>query len=194
MLEEVWNKMGQYYKPINIESMEWVYSHDFGDGLKLMEHSYIGNSFVGVIMKLMAKGNRWFKKPIVWCGDYFSQDREENYYDKVEDRNKLKPNEVMEESEQKKAILVNHTKKEYVKFYSFPLDEIKKKVIDRLQGNDGWVINPLPLLTALGNGRGGGDYSGTDEDKVGIWARDVLSVEFNIPKGFKEFKVNFREA
>ena len=56
------------------------------------------------------------------------------------------------------------------------------------------MINPLPLLTALGNGRGGGDYSGTDEDKVGIWARDVLSVEFNIPKGFKEFKVNFREA
>ena len=185
--------MGQYYEPINIESMEWVYSHDYGNGLKLMEHSYVGNLFVGVVMRLMTKGNKWHKKPIVWCGDYFDEEGEENYYDKATDDKKLKPDEIMSESEQKKAILVNHTKKEYVRFYSFPLDEIKKKVVDRLESNDEWVINPLPLLTALGNGRGGSDYSGINEEKLGIWARDILSVEFEIPKGHKELKVEFKE-
>lgn len=178
---------------MNIESMEWLYSHDYGNGLKLMEHSYIGNKFVGAVMKLMTKGNKWHKKPIVWCGDYFSEEGEEDYYDKVEDNKRLKPYEWMQDIEQKKAILVNHTKKEYARFYTFPLDEIKKKVIDRLEGNDEWVINILPLLTALGNGRGGGDYHGINEDKLGIWARDILSVEFEVPEGYNELKVEFKE-
>ena len=41
--------MGQYYKPINLDDKQWLYSHDFGDGLKLMEHSWIGNDFVGAV-------------------------------------------------------------------------------------------------------------------------------------------------
>mgnify|MGYP001561541123 FL=1 len=183
--------MGQYWKPINIESMEWVYSHDYGNGLKLMEHSYVGNNFVGAVMKLLTKGNKWHKKPIVWCGDYYNED---NFFGRVEEKNKLKPDDIMPDSEQKRAILINHTNKEYVRFYSFPLDEIKKKVVDRLEGNDEYVISPLPLLTALGNGRGGGDYSGTDMEKIGIWAKDALSVEFEVPDGFKELKVNFKEG
>ena len=181
--------MGQYYKPINVESMEWVYSHDYGNGLKLMEHSYVGNNFVGVVMKLLTEGNRWHKKKIVWCGDYAA----EKYYERTQEEDKLKPDEIMAKSEQRRAILVNHTKKEYVRFYSFPLDELKKKVVDRLEGNDEYVISPLPLLTALGNGGGGGDYSGTEMDKIGIWAEDVLSVEFEVPDGFKEIEVNFKE-
>lgn len=186
--------MGQYYKPINIESMEWVYSHDYGDGLKLMEHSYVGNKFVGVVMQLMTKGNRWHKKPIVWCGDYYNDEGEEPYYSYLQPYHKLEPDECMDDNKQKRAILINHTKKEYARFYSFPLDELKKQIVDRLEGNKEWVINPLPLLTALGNGRGGGDYEGTDMDKIGIWAGDVLSVEFDIPEGFKELKINFKES
>lgn len=174
--------MGQYYKPINIESMEWLYSHDYGNGLKLTEHSYIGNSFVGAVMKLLVKGGSWYKKPIVWCGDYFSEKGEEDYYDKVKDNKKIFLKEGLSEKEQDKAILVNHTKKQYV-LYS------KQPAIDE----DGWKQNPLPLLTALGNQRGGGDYYGLNEDKIGIWARDVLSIEFDIPKNYKELKITFNE-
>jgi len=181
-------KMGQYYNPINIESMEWLYSHDYGDGLKLMEHSYIGNKFVGAVMKLLTKGNKWYKKPIVWCGDY----AEEKYYEKCKDDKNIFA-ESLSEDEQKTAILVNHTKKEYIYFYPYR-DEKKKRVVDKIEGNEEeWVINPLPLLTALGNGQGGGDYRGINIDKVGIWAKDILSVEFEIPEGYKEFKVEFKE-
>lgn len=55
--------------------------------------------------------------------------------------------------------------------------------------------SPLPLLTAVGNGRGGGDYDVTanDADKVGSWAWDWVSVDSGVPAGFKKLEVNFRE-
>jgi hypothetical protein len=42
-------------------------------------------------------------------------------------------------------------------------------------------LHPLPLLTAEGNGRGGGDYDGPNMDMVGTWARDVISMENEAP-------------
>ncbi len=148
-----------------------------------MEHSWIGNEFVGAVMKLMTPGGAWHKKPIVWCGDYYNEEGEKDYYDKVTDINKIKPEETLLEEEQHRAILVNHTTKEYVVYSKMPKDSA------------GWRVNPLPLLTALGNGRGGGDYYDNlpDSDKVGIWAQDILSVEFEIPEGFTELKVAFKE-
>ena len=68
--------MGQYYKPINIDNKQWLYSHDFDNGLKLMEHSWIGNNFVGAVMNLMLKGGEWFKKRIIWSGDYYGDEGE----------------------------------------------------------------------------------------------------------------------
>ena len=192
-------KIGQYYKPIIIETMEWVYSHDYGNGLKLMEHSYIGNNFVGVVMKLLSKGGEWYKKPIVWCGDYFSEEGEEKYYDKTDDNLKIMPVFSMDESEQVKCVLVNHTKKEYL--IISPQDFKKstkakaqaKKMLKVIEGEEReWKIHPLPLLTALGNGRGGGDFRGENE-YIGYWARDILSVEKEIPKGYTKLNVEFRE-
>ncbi|HBG28981.1 MAG: hypothetical protein A2Y10_14835 [Planctomycetes bacterium GWF2_41_51] len=172
--------MGQYYKPINLENGQWLYSHDYGNGLKLMEHSWIGNEFVGAVMKMMVAGGSWHKNPIVWCGDYYD---EEDYYSKVADNDKIQPNEFLTKQQQLKAILVNHTTKEYVVYSKIPVN------------SNGWQVNPLPLLTALGNGRGGGDYDldYPDADKVGIWAKHILSVEYEIPEGYKELKVAFKE-
>ena len=57
--------LGQYYTPVNIDTMEWVKSHDYGNGSKLMEHSYIGNNFVEAIEMLLLPGARWDKARIV---------------------------------------------------------------------------------------------------------------------------------
>lgn len=175
--------MGQYYKPINLKNGQWLCSHDYDSGLKLMEHSWVGNQFVGTVMKKMIQGEEWHKKPIVWCGDYYNEDSEEDYYDKVKDKDCIKPDEFLSEKEQLKAILVNHTTKEYVIYSKMPKDSGE------------WQINPLPILTALGNGRGGGDYYDNlpDSDKVGIWARHILSVEFETPEAYAELKVAFKE-
>ena len=56
--------MGQYYKPVNTEDLSFLYSHAYDSGLKLMEHSWIGNDFVGAVMSLMTKGQLWYKKTI----------------------------------------------------------------------------------------------------------------------------------
>ena len=56
-----------------------------------------------------------------------------------------------------------------------------KKVYSLNNGN----IHPLPLLTAVGNGRGGGDYHGngvTNLNMVGIWAGDLLQIVEQVPK------------
>lgn len=175
--------MGQYYRTVNLKTMEWLHSHDYGSFLKLTEHSWIGNNFVGAAMTLLTFGNRWYKSPIVWAGDYYGdRGKEIDYYDKVEDEKQLKDIKSMTEKRQLKAILVNHTKKQYVLY-------------NQVKDNDGWRKNPLPILTALGNGRGGGDYSSNnpDFDKVGIWARDILSIEFSIPKEYEQLKVDFYE-
>jgi hypothetical protein len=190
--------MGQYYKPVNTEDLEWVYSHDYGQGLKLMEHSWIGNKFVGSVMRLLTKDNRWYKKPLVWCGDYYGEKNtdEVGYYDKTRDDNKVFTEDSMSEAEQLCSVIVNHTKKEYVLLLD-EKDEDKKKsllLLNVIEENEfEWIINPLPLLCALGNGRGGGDYHGTNEDMVGYWANDIISVEKEIPEGYKQLKINFKE-
>ena len=182
--------MGQYYKPINLDDKQWLSTYDYDDAEKLMEHSWIGNIFVGVIMQLMLPGGQWFKKRIVWAGDYYGdQDGEINHWANHDnDKDKIQPKMFMEAGMQKKVILINHTKELYVRYDEMPESE---------DVGSGWFINPLPLLTALGNGRGGGDYHSQypDYDKVGAWAGDVLSIEMTVPKSkrYKKMVVSFNE-
>jgi hypothetical protein len=58
----------------------------------------------------------------------------------------------------------------------------------------GYRIDPMPLLCAEGNGRGGGDYHGSAMKLIGSWARDLISVESEIPNGYTELVPSFREG
>jgi len=62
--------MGQYYKPANLDKKEWLYSHDYDSGLKLMEHSWMENPFVLAVERLLIPGGAWYKTRLVWGGDY----------------------------------------------------------------------------------------------------------------------------
>lgn len=159
-----------------------------------MEHSYVDNDFVGTIMKLLTKGNEWYKNRIIWAGDYSEKVLSDNtlydlaYYDKKDEGiklfKKINPKPLLTTKEQKKTIIVNHTKKEYL------------KISDCKKDKDGWIINPLPLLTALGNGNGGGDYHGNNMDYIGLWAFDVISVEFDEKEleGYTKIIPEFKEG
>lgn len=178
--------MGQYYKPININKKQWVYSHEFNSGLKLMEHSWIKNPFVQAVESLLTIGGAWYKNQIVWAGDYADEEPNsaENLYsmttsDDGKDRmQKIKPS-LIKNIEKSYPFIVNHSKKEFVDKRLVPIKE-------------GWKIHPLPLLTCEGNGRGGGDFHG-ESDLIGRWARDSISVEEEAPKGYEMIDFNLTE-
>lgn len=185
--------MGQYFMPLSMEKLESVYSHAYGNGLKLMEHSYIGNEFVAVVENLIAEGGRWFGDRIVWAGDYADPEKDENgndlkyefegkpydltLYHKVRESS-IKPDVV---KRPKYRYLVNLDSKEFVDFKKIPPTDTyteKGKVHN-------WYIHPLPLLTCEGNGRGGGDYH-KQSPLIGKWARNRVTISTKKPKGCKE--------
>jgi hypothetical protein len=152
---------------------KFIYSHNYGNGLKLMEHSYIGNNFVSAFETLIQNN----PKRVVWAGDYADEckQRKTNLYSRCKDDLKVIPNELNDDTY---SFIINHSKKMFVD---------KNKVTERsADWADGMKIHPLPLLTCEGNGRGGGDFSGDEKGIVGTWARDVIEVSDKKPEGFDE--------
>lgn len=203
--------MGQYYRPCLLSPdykivkrpvLGAVDCHILGNGAKLMEHSYVGNIFVIAATQMLRDNNT---HPFVWCGNYAEPVNEflhgtNTMYDYAckDDLDTkytiLNFSDLIHFAEQynlsKKSwreflnnhldrYVINHTRKEYVAVPSYNTGKP--------------TIHPLPLLTADGNGSGGGDYSGTDMSKVGIWAYNVIESANQVPEGYRELKVNFKE-
>lgn len=223
--------MGQHYRgailskksiekqEITIKKSLCCYVH--GNGSKLMEHSYVGNTYVGAYVKLLAK--KYYGYPFVWVGDYADDKFNINVYENA----LLYINDVIE-SNAKKQGYVKENDSTYCKFmryccgdkdilsmkdeeyfaekysyeevggnqldYKYILNLDKKQYVKIPKYNENeWTIHPLPLLCADGNGRGSGDYSGSDMDKVGVWAYDRIGISNEIPNEFTELVVNFEE-
>jgi hypothetical protein len=163
--------MGQYYNAIILSAdgkiVVWMSPQDYNNGLKLMEHSFIGNNFVSTFEYGLSPEGPYHKSRVVWAGDYAApepaeeeQSEKKNLNDMCNDFNMIKP---AEKDTTKYRYIVNHTKKLFVDKSKAPDYYVRK-------------IHPLPILTAEGNCCAGGDYRGGSEF-VGSWARDVISVE-----------------
>ncbi len=164
--------MGQYYLFIILSEYNKILlvlnPHDFYEGAKLMENAWIDSIIANTIEFILSPYCEEFHKSrCVMLGDYADE-----VFDGIAD--------VPRHQEAYRNIninfIVNHSKKLYI-------DKTK------LKNN----IHPLLLLIAKGNGRGGGDYHGTDEDLVGTWACDIISMEFEKPDGYTEFICDFNE-
>lgn len=174
--------MGQYYKPCIITIRDgiavvlaWLYSHRFGNGLKQMEHSYLGNNFVEAFEWLISPQGPHHKSQVVWAGDYggIENGYNTNLYGLCNDANHA---DVSSASYEYYPFIVNHSKQCFID-----------------KGNVNGEIHPLPLLTTETVGGGGGDYRGRNEHFLGIWARDVISVEKEAPADFEEVFFEFSE-
>ena len=186
--------MGQYYRQAieqdgNLDIFD-AHSGEGWNGVKLMEHSWIGNSFMDAISE------RIHNNPanIVWCGDYANEPQDfvtidwinyETIYPKAcRERQRLE--ELPERFDYSHKYLVNHTNKCYVDFDLY---------MSKCKDKDGWIIHPLSLLTAVGNGRGGGDYHDDciDYYMVGAWAGNNIEITDKVPDGYELEDVRFSE-
>ena len=150
-----------------------------------MEHSYLGNRFMHAIEWLLSPEGHFYKSQIVWAGDYAEAESDEDseaygktlheFSQTLEDREIL-PN-PKHFNPDNYPYLVNHTRKEFVKKIS----------------KGPFTPHPLSILTADGNGAGGGDYRGKDDRYAGRWAREEISVECEPPENYTELEVQFEE-
>lgn len=173
--------MGQYYIAVilnrtNDNPARFFDPYDYQQGgAKLTEHSYIGNHFCNAVENSLT-GN---PGRLVWAGDYADNEKGQdlNLNDicdrfpkgrraKKANKNDLPPG----------MLVVNHSKQLF-----YDRDSI------RPFSDDFTPMNPLPILTAEGNGGGGGDYYGKEgASLVGTWARDLIEVMPEAPYGYTE--------
>ena len=176
--------MGQYYHPIILDAegriVVWMDAQMYGNGNKLTEHGLMKNNFTSTFEFGLSPEGVYHKSRVVWAGDYADEEPAygESLYKMCNEYNRICPSEKNTGLYQ---FVVNHSKCQYVDKSKVPVSA------------DGYALHPLPLLAAEGNGRGGGDYYGKSQSLVGLWARDVISVEETAPAGFIEIAFNLVE-
>lgn len=159
---------------------------------KLMEHSWWKNPFVNAFSEFL------YNEPsrVAWVGDYADEPDDFHFphcsafyvpcYKEVWGET-IKPVGVASSDfNLDSKFLLNHDRQQFV-----DLDEYKRLSVDK----DGWTIHPLPLLTAVGNDRGGGDFheGNTGFENVGLWAWQLISFADKPPKDFSKFLLVFKE-
>lgn len=181
--------MGQYYRPCFINSkkdkvLNYFSSYDTENGAKLMEHSYVGNALVVNVSYKMINS----PKRLVWAGDYADAVvGDDNFYYLTDKAKKVESSyeiAMMKNELDANTIYINHDKKEWF--------DLKKQTIPDMKGWGG-IAHPLPILTADGNGRGGGDYDGALMEMVGKWKGDLIEISDTIPADYKEIEPWFTE-
>jgi hypothetical protein len=189
--------------------------YTYDNGAKLMEHSYVGNGYVDAFIRLLEmkadpeKGCR-----VAWVGDYADDVLQERTFacpdtekvmflywayvnawkypgddfDNAMDLDDLPDLPYEEMVHSRTGAIIDFDKKMYVRIVEDSKEELQ--------------IHPLPLLTAVGNGLGGGDYYDSNPDYfyVGYWAGDhILWVndedldDYITAYNLTELEVHFKE-
>lgn len=197
--------MGQYYqiiilgeKPDADQPEEIILlaidPHNYHQGAKLMEHSYIGNKFIALAEYMFSPLGMFYKSRLVWGGDYADNEPNtgQNLYH-IASESQLLFSASKDFNSGEYQYIVNHTKREFVDKQRC----LEQQSAKEMNNKDKLIVHPLPLLVSEGNGRGGGDYWGPGEDDCGRWSRDVISLERSQPnaeKGYCEFIPKFKNS
>ncbi len=177
--KKAWSLQTKQWREASKKTDEWVEGYN---GIKLMEHSWIGNSFMKAISKYI------YKNPVqvAWVGDYAN-----DYSDEVNGKKRgpelwketwggAKEQDIdeVDEFDLHNKYLVNHDKG-----IAIDMDEYMSKC-----EKNGWCVHPLSLLTACGNDRGGGDFHEGNHgyELVGSWCMDTISFEDELPENIRK--------
>lgn len=207
--------MGQYYTPVEIlyfgDGTHFVISFSCQvkglghNGVKLMEHSWWNNEFLTNFCARLYERSRENNKEthILWLGNYAELDGLSSLeglsacFARVVQRSWLK--QALQDHN-RKEIDIGNTNPDFSLINKFLVNTTKQEFINCTtyyncnHDVDDWCIHPLPLLTAVGNAEGGGDYFGVNNELVGRWAGDALYIDDEEPvEPFKEIFPIFRE-
>jgi hypothetical protein len=160
-------------------------------GVKLMEHSYWTHPFcVSLAASLYCN-----PKKVAWIGDYAKEEECEaatggKGMKVIWGSRYAKPFILNKEFDMDKPkYLINNTKKVFVDLVKYKKESETNNQYD--------IIHPIPLLTAVGNDRGGGDFHKRSAkkgyDKVGTWAGNEIYLADDVPEGYTEEEVAFVE-
>lgn len=157
--------MGAYYEAtlVDDENVGVKFStHDYDNGLKLMEHSYLGNNYCKHIMSLIHDN----PMGIVWLCDYHEPDSisrltwdTTDEAPKQTERNDF-PDDIY--------YIVNESDKLFI--------DIKKleELYEMDERADNWHIHPIPILcNSDRHSLGGGDFHQEDSRRA-TWCEDKL--------------------
>lgn len=180
--------MGQYYIAAILSDSgstirAWLSPYNHGTLAKLLEHSYMNNKLLKSVEYLLSPLGYFHKSPLVWAGDYADPEPDPETEKLYSIAHNAPTKEIMADDVlgDTYRFLVNHTKKLYVDKLRVEPDQY------------GYTLHPLSILTAEGNGQGGGDYYGSNQELVGSWARNIISVEEEVPEGYEELVPAFKD-
>lgn len=80
------------------------------------------------------------------------------------------------------VIFYNHMTRQKLSLHEYRKNVIAHRALSGFDASktgypiDRFIVHPLPLLTSLGNGKGGGDYHGLNMEWVGAWALHAIEV------------------
>lgn len=156
--------------------------YKLSQGLKMLEQAWYCRPFVVGVLNAIADT----PARVAWVGDYANEDDDyvlnpnysvADYSACWEDDGDTQAFDTAPDCSVK-GYLVNVDKGIYLDLADVAYEAAGS-------GPYGNSIHPLPILTAIGNGRGGGDYWGTHMDKVGTWAMDRLQFVDDEPEGME---------
>ena len=189
--------MGQYYRPIlgdkdgfNCQVFDRSIDGEYTPA-KLTEHSWWFNPFVNSF------ANRLFneQKRVCWVGDYAMPDdfnfsintalHTPNYDEVWAESVELLTSTSVDFSLDNK-FLINYDTMQFLDLSEYKLLSLNK---------DNWILHPLPLLTAVGNDRGFGDFHAGNIgfEFVGTWAWHLISICDYVPADFDKINIVFKE-
>ena len=195
--------MGQYYTVANMDKKEVLCVNGEHIGGKLLEIAETESDSLAILNQIAGP---WKGDTVFLVGDYANLSNSNVPYfralrtwtDKlhlVDDlyayaKENFKPVDGDTEDHGFRFIY-NHDRKEYIDILHCP------NCCDGPEWGEGFIA-PLPLLIAMGNGRGGGDYYNYGNDKlVGSWCDSIASLEITTePKdelGYEEVHPDFKE-
>jgi hypothetical protein len=159
--------MGAYYKAVCVSKNETIDTWSVDSGAKMMEHSYIGGSYLNLVLHNIEKG-AWKNEPIVWACDY---DDSTEFKDCYEGSNEITFNDNTLETVKNQffdnVIILNNTKKEYIDLLEYQMNYVFREE---------YITHPFSLLTSSVNtAQGGGDYYPENTDRS-RWAGDKFSI------------------